>query len=175
MRVKTSRQAPHCPLGVVSGEENTQGTHPFSDWSLGSLKQWEGSLKGIVSKEQECPPLGSTQVQTSYRKLSHIQAAPLPTATSSNWEGERQLTVTCLIKLLHLLIKRNVNGWILNSLKIVFILPKYSTMGSGTFQREMTYLIHSDSKTPFNSLGRSHRVESEIRPNSEKVMKTIMS
>lgn len=131
-------------------------------------------LEGDSFQRTRMPTL---RVHASANQLSEIVTHTGCTTANSHFfqEGERQLTVTCLIKLLHLLIKRNVNGWILNSLKIVFILPKYSTMGSGTFQREMTYLIHSDSKTPFNSLGRSHRVESEIRPNSEKVMKTIMS
>lgn len=48
-------------------------------------------------------------------------------------------------------------------------------MGSGTFQIDMTYLIHRESKTSFNYLGRSRRVESKITSGSEEVQKTIIS
>lgn len=51
------------------------------------------------------------------------------------------------------LIKGNVNGRFYNSLKIVFILPKYSTMGSGTFQIEMTDSIREDGKTSLSYVG----------------------
>lgn len=58
----------------------------------------------------------------------------------------------------------------------VFTLPKYKALwGSGTFQIEMTCLIHRESKTPFNYLGGSQRAKSKITPDSEEVMKTIMS
>lgn len=40
-----------------------------------------------------------------------------------------------------------------NSLKIVFILPKYSALGSGTFQIEMTDSIREDGKTSLSYLG----------------------
>lgn len=47
-------------------------------------------------------------------------------------------------------------------------------MGSGTFQKEMTYLIHRDSKTSFNYLGGvSQRVESELTADSEEVIKQL--
>lgn len=68
-------------------------------------------------------------------------------------EGEHQLIVTCFIRSLYLLINGNINGWVLNSLQVVFILPKYSIVGSGTFQIEMTCIIHRESKIPLNYLG----------------------
>lgn len=40
-----------------------------------------------------------------------------------------------------------------NSLKIVFILPKYSALGSGTFQIETTDSIREDGKSSLSYLG----------------------
>lgn len=111
-------------------------------------------LRQEVSNEQK----GSTQVQICRQGLSHIQTANPQAATPSpvnNAHGSRIIrsSYSCIIRSLYLLIKGNINRWIANSLKIVFTLPKYSTVGSGTFQIEMTCLIQRESKTPFNFLG----------------------
>lgn len=60
-----------------------------------------------------------------------------------------------------------------NSLKIVFILPKYSTTGSGTFQIEMTSLIQKDSKTSFNYLGWRGGGHKGLRMRSRQALKRL--